>query len=95
LAFGTCRQNWRLLRKSSSIMWRALRFGIALFLVEREAIQTVIDPGQNLLQARQLTLLIQDHAIQGFEVALQMHQERLETFERRSVSHQMESRKMG
>jgi hypothetical protein len=55
-------------------MRRTFRFGVALFLIPGEPIQAIVNPGQNLLKSGQLPLLIEHHRIQGFEVALQMHQ---------------------
>jgi hypothetical protein len=64
-----------------SIMRRTLRFGIALFLVQGKPIQAVINPSQNLLKSSQLPLLIQNDGVQRFEVVLQMHQQRLQSFD--------------
>jgi hypothetical protein len=53
---------------------------IPLFFFKRESIETVINAGEQLLEASQLSLLIQHHGVERFEVALQMHQQRLKMF---------------
>jgi len=69
----------------------ALGLGVALFLVQGEAIEAIIDSGDELLESSQLPLLLQDHGVESFEVVLQVHQQRLDVFQRPLVVHHSES----
>jgi len=72
------RESLRLDSSSRSVVGGAFGLGVADFVVKSEQAETVVHPRDELPKSVNLAVLLENHAVERFDVVLQMQTERFE-----------------